>query len=166
MPIREELPSIRPGKLLCLAYGTNASRRKTEHGFSLIELMIAVAVVGILAAIAYPSYQDYVRKSRRSAAQSVLLEVAQKEQQIFLDIRGYAAAADNAAIQTSPLRVALPSDIGNFYDFSVTVSTPSGAPPEFLAEANPKSGQSADKCGKMSITHLGVKSAAVSSGCW
>ena len=154
------------GKLAGLSHGANAVRSSAQRGFSLIELMIAVAVVGILAAIAYPSYQDYIRKSRRSAAQSVLLEVAQKEQQIFLHIRGYAGAADNAAIQASPLRVALPSDIGNFYDFSVTVSTPSGAPPEFLAEANPKSGQASDKCGKMSITHLGVKSAAVSSGCW
>lgn len=166
MVVQEKPYPMHAGESVCVAHGANSRHLKAEHGFSLIELMIAVAVVGILAAIAYPSYQDYVRKSRRSAAQSVLLEVAQKEQQIFLDIRGYAAAADNAAIQASPLRVALPSDIGNFYDFSVTVSTPSGAPPEFLAGANPKSGQAADKCGKMSITHLGVKSAAVSSGCW
>ena len=48
-----------------------------QRGFSLIELMIAVAVVGLIASIAYPSYLDYVRKANRAEAQGSILELAQ-----------------------------------------------------------------------------------------
>jgi type IV pilus assembly protein PilE len=60
---------------------------KRPKGFSLIELMIVVAVVAILAMIAYPSYQDQMRKSRRGSAQAFMMDVAQRQQQRFLDTR-------------------------------------------------------------------------------
>lgn len=61
-------------------------------GFTLTELMIAVAIVGILAAIAYPSYIDSVRKSRRPLAKSALLEVAQREEAYYARKAAYATA--------------------------------------------------------------------------
>ena len=140
------------------------SGTRSQRGLTLIELMIVVAVVAILAAIAYPSYQDQIRKSRRSAAQSVLMEVAQKEQQLFLDVRSYSAAANTAAVQAAPLRVGIPSSVLNFYTFTVTVTA--GPPPTFTVTAAPQGAQTADTCGTMTINQLGVKGAAVASGCW
>ena len=60
-----------------------------QNGFTLIELMITVAVVGILAAIAYPSFQGAMMKNRRAAAQAYLSDVAQKQQQYLMDARAY-----------------------------------------------------------------------------
>ena len=68
--------------------------RRRIRGFTLLEIMIVVAIVGILAAIVLPSYQNQVRKANRSAAQQFLMDVATKEQQILMDTRSYVAVAD------------------------------------------------------------------------
>ena len=60
-----------------------------SKGFTLIELMIVVVVIGILAAVAWPSYQEYLKRSRRSDAQSLMLSISSKEQQFILDRRQY-----------------------------------------------------------------------------
>ena len=134
-------------------------------GFTLIELMITVAVVGILAAIAYPSYQDQVRKSRRAAAQASMLEIAQKQMQVFLDIRSYSAAADAATIAGAPLRVALSSSVTSFYTVSVAAPAPAAnAAPTFTVTAVPQGTQSADSCGTLTINQAGAKTPA--TGCW
>ena len=80
--------------------------RKT--GFTLIELMITVAIIGILAAVAYPSYQNYLLKGRKGAAQAFLLLAAQRQQQYFLDNRSF--AADFAA-----LGMTVPADVTPYY---------------------------------------------------
>jgi prepilin-type N-terminal cleavage/methylation domain len=61
---------------------------KRTRGFTLLEIMIVVAIVGILAAVVLPSYQNQMRKSRRASAQSHLMDIASKEQAYFLDTRG------------------------------------------------------------------------------
>ncbi len=62
---------------------TNNQQPRRQQGFSLIELLIAMAVVGILAGIAYPSYQNYVLRSNRTEAQNTLLEILAKQQNFF-----------------------------------------------------------------------------------
>ena len=64
-----------------------------QQGFTLIELMIAVAVVGILAGIAWPSYKYYVMRANRSAAQQFMLDIANREEQFMLDARSYATGS-------------------------------------------------------------------------
>ena len=70
-----------------------SSRQQVKHlasigsqarGFTLIELMVAIAIVGVLVALSYPSYMDYVRKSNRAAAQAFMMEAAQRQQQHLL----------------------------------------------------------------------------------
>ena len=68
--------------------------RTEQRGFSLIELMIAIAIIGILAAIAYPNYQEYIIKSNRAAAQAAMMDIANRQQQLLLANRAYVAAAN------------------------------------------------------------------------
>ena len=65
-------------------------KNRGQLGFTLIELMIVVAIIGILAAVAYPSYQDHIRKGNRSAAQAFMMDVAQRQQSYLLNNRSYA----------------------------------------------------------------------------
>ncbi len=125
------------------------------RGFTLIELMIAVAIVGILAMIALPSYQHAVRKGNRGDAQAFMLDVAQREQQIFMDSRRYRAAADNAAFPAA-LNLTVPQRIATYYEFSVSLAA--GPPPSYTITATPKGGQALD--GALTMDSLGRKTPA------
>ena len=76
-------------------------RRSTQRGFTLIELMIVVAVVGILAAIALPSYRGYIVRAARVEAQTELLELAGLQEKIFLNSNAYAFSVSAAYSGTS-----------------------------------------------------------------
>ena len=120
---------------------------KRSRGFTLIELMIAVAIVGILAAVAYPAYLDQIRKSRRAEAQSALMNIATRQQQMLLDSRSYAATL-------SALNITVPASVQANYTLSLTVD--STTVPLFTATAAPLGKQVADKCGTLGVTQTGA----------
>lgn len=134
-------------------------RRAANRGFTLIELMITVAVVGILAAVAYPSYTQYVVRAKRSAAQSFMHSVANKQEQYMLDRRSYAA-------DLATLNVSAPADVTANYAITVT-SDMTTTPPSYLVTATPIGAQLTNdtQCGTLTINHLGTKAPAT-SGCW
>lgn len=132
------------------------------RGFTLLELMIAVAVVGILAAIAYPSYMEHIRKSRRAEAQGVLMDIAMRQQQSLLDARRYATTV-------AGLNIAVPDQVSAHYTIEVSAPTSTGIP-TFSATATPTGDQTKDKCGTLGLDQTGTKTAKKSgssvSGCW
>lgn len=77
-------------------------RRAADRGFTLIELMIAIAVLGILAAVAFPSFMDSIRKNRRSEAFTALAQVQQAQERWRGNNAGYAASVSNAAAGDPP----------------------------------------------------------------
>ena len=123
--------------------------RKGLRGFSLIELMITVVIVGVLAAIAIPNYTRYMVRGHRTEAQAVLMDIAQREQQFFLDNRAYTGTLSNLN------GFVVPANVAKFYDVTVALPIPTPIPPTFTATAAPKGSQSAD--GNLSIDNTGVK---------
>lgn len=126
-------------------------------GFTLIELMITVAVVAILAAIAYPSYMQYVVRSHRAAAQQFMLDVANREEQFMLDARQYRAAANNDAFAAN-LNMSVPSEVSSYYDMQVTLTA--GPPPGYTITATPKAGTMQASDVTLILNNTGVKTPA------
>lgn len=129
-------------------------RPSLPRGFTLIELMITVAIVAILAAIAYPGYQDHLRKSRRAEAQAFMMAVAARQQQFMVDTRAFAATV-------AAVGIPVPSNVSAGY----TVSMPAPGTSTFTLTLTPTALQAAEKCGTLSIDQNGTKTAAT-SGCW
>jgi len=126
-------------------------RARRPHGFTLIELMITVAIVSILAAIAYPSYINQVIKGRRAAAQATLMNIAQRQQQYLLDSRSYAGSL-------ATLNVTPPADVSAYY--TISIAAPAGSPPTFTVTATPIAGASQANDVTLSIDNAGVKTPA------
>lgn len=124
------------------------------RGFTLIELMITVAIIAILAAVVFPSYQQYLLKSRRAEAQSTLMDAASRQQQFMLDTRGY---TDTFAA----LNVTVPASVGTHYTLTLSVGT--ATVPAFTVTATPQGSQSKDACKPLTLSHTGVKAPAA---CW
>lgn len=140
-------------------------------GVTLMELITAVAIVGILAAVAYPSYTQYVVRSNRAVAKSALVQVADRQEQYFADHKSYAAnlsqlgyAANSIMIDNQGQRV-VDADGKRLYNISLTNT----AATTYTAQAAPQLGQASRDtgCGTLTLTHRGQKSQTGSStNCW
>jgi type IV pilus assembly protein PilE len=138
----------------------------SAEGFSLIELMVVIAVIGILAGIAYPNYTDYIYKSHRANAQSELLQLASVQEKIFLNANSYTPTLVGLYNGTGAgglgATVARTDGGTGRYDLGLTV-TPAGcdgvatACTAFTLIATPRAGQNKDAFGTMSLAGNGTK---------
>jgi type IV pilus assembly protein PilE len=126
-------------------------------GFTLVELMIVVAVIGILAGIALPSYKQYVLQARRTIAINAILDLAGKQTRFYTINNTYSSSMTTLGYSADPMPV---SDTSNpFYNISVVAPTAACAITScFVLQAVPTGAQTQDTvCGTFTITQLGVK---------
>lgn len=149
------------------------NKNRQSSGFTLIELMIVVAIVAILAAIAMPSYKQYGLRSKRAVATAELLEVLSLQEQYFLNNKQYATDLTNLNYLANPYYINSEGDQTTatqaVYKIQLA-STPAATTSSFTLEAVPQNSQQDDtRCGTLSLTHDGVRGEGGSgstSDCW
>ena len=124
---------------------------KAQKGFSLVELMIVVVIIGVIAAIALPSYRNYVVKGNRAAAQAFMVEIANRQKQYLLDARSY-------AIDLATLGMTVPADVSKHYAACCGIVVVS-VPPSFTIRAIPTSSQQSGD-GELTLSSDGTKTPA------
>ena len=138
---------------------------RDRRGFTLIEVMIVVAIVAILTAIALPSYQEYIRRGHRAEARAALLQGAQ-----WMERAATATGTYPLTASFPPTLTTVPSGRYAISAASPPASAASGT--AFTLTAAPQSGQTGDKCGSYTLTHTGTRGAAPLTGgatvatCW
>lgn len=128
--------------------------------------MIVVAVVAILAAVAIPSYKDYIIKSNRAAAEAFMVNVENREKQYLLDARVYAYVADLSTLTNNALAMTAPADVAKNYTISTCIDSTAAAcgtpsiPPYFIITATPVSGSRQANDGALTLDSTGAKTPA------
>jgi len=147
------------------------SRRTSSAGFTLVELMVTVAVVTILGTIATVAYTSQVQQSRRTDARSALLDLAGREEKLFSTTNAYSATPSDLGY--APVGTPFPVSVGSGY-YTVSVVTPDpaqgGAAATYSVTATAVGTQANDtQCTTLSVNQLGVQTStgsAPATTCW
>jgi type IV pilus assembly protein PilE len=145
--------------------------RRAQHGVTLLELMIVLAIVSIIATFAYPSYTQYVVNTKRTAATSTLLQIADRQQQFFMDNKRYANDLTDLGFSANPLFVAsdgAPAEAGDT-DTVYVFGLANVAATTYIAVAAPLAGQLKrdTDCGTLTLNQAGARAATgTADDCW
>ena len=140
-----------------------------HHGFTLIELMIVLMIIGILTTISLPSYLSHLQRSRRTEAMSAILEVASRQARYYSMNNHYTLHMEDLGYSSDPYFV--PSSSNPLYSISVVYVNPASdtTPATMQIQAVPQGSQAEDTCGTFLYTDLGERSVSgmqSSSSCW
>jgi type IV pilus assembly protein PilE len=143
-----------------------------QRGVTLIELMIVIVILALIASFAYPSYMNYVVDAKRTAATSILLQVADRQQQFFMDNKRFTNDLTNLGFAANPLVIAddgRPMAGAGAADSTYSVSLSNVTATTYTITAAPLNGQ-ADrdaKCGSLTLNQALTKgSSGGDSDCW
>lgn len=149
----------------------NLQTGRRQRGVTLIELMVVMVIIAILSTVAYPSYTQYVARSKRSAAQSMLLQVADRQQQYFMDNKRFAPALTDLGYPANPIaigsegEVIATGDAERIYQVELDGVTPTS----YTIRAVPQLVQAKQdaKCGTLTFDQTGAKGAGGAvADCW
>ncbi|WP_448096921.1 type IV pilin protein [Luteibacter yeojuensis] len=137
---------------------------RTGRGFTLIELMIVVAVIAVLMLIALPSYTRYTFRARRGEGQELLLRLANAQERYYATYNKYAQDP------VDDLKFATDLSAGGYYKITIDQLTGTTFDTGYVAKAAPQQSQAGDSCGTLSIDSRGTKSQTGSTTangrCW
>jgi len=134
-----------------------------EKGFTLIELMVVIAVIGVLAVIAIPTYRDYMLRGHRTEAKNMLLDVASRQEQYFTDNKTYTTSMIALGYGADPT----PTEAGSYNVSIVAAAAGCALTNCFVAQAVPQDRQTDDECATLKISSTGEKTTtSTSTGCW
>jgi type IV pilus assembly protein PilE len=148
--------------------------RSSVRGFTLLEMMIVVTMIGILAAIAFPSYNSYILRSNRTVGKTVIMRIAGMQENYFNDRKQYATVLGGLSVPASTAatlyvlrdgQTATATSTEAIYSVTLTGATAMA----FTIQATPINRQTKDtSCGTLTYTNTGVKTASGSDGanCW
>jgi type IV pilus assembly protein PilE len=145
--------------------------RAEQRGVTLIEILIVVVIIGIIAGVAYPSYVQYVADTKRTAATATLLQIADRQQQFFMDNKTYAADLTDLGLAANPFVVADDGTATNAAnaDSVYTIALSNVAATTYTITATPLNSQlSRDAaCGSLTLNQAGTRGASGGADdCW
>jgi len=133
---------------------------KQLRGVTIVELLIVMAIIGILTAIAFPAYDSYLRRGRRADAQALMMDIASKQHQFLLDARQYTDTIGNGGLNISTSGWTCAATCTNLF-YTITV-VPGAAPPSFTITATAQGPQLPD--GNLTLDHQGNRTRAGNPG--
>ena len=147
------------------------STLKKQQGITLLELMIVVTIVAIISSFAYPSYMRYVVNTKRSAATSALLRIADRQQQFFMDSKTYADDLTDLGFATNPHVITDDgrATVAGDQDAVYSIALSNVAATTYTITATPLHGQLTrdTKCGSLTLNQTGQRAASTGAdGCW
>lgn len=141
-----------------------------KSGFTLIEMMVTLVIIGIVTAIAYPSYRDNVRRGNRADARAMLMEDAQFMERFFNENNAYNLSVGGSS-PTLPRTVSPAGATGSRVNYNITLSAVTAS--SFTLQAAPVNAMATDNCKTLTLTNLGQKSTSGTLGggmtsetCW